>query len=420
MHRETHSHDHHSQHHHTHDHSHETQHTEILAMGFAHMKRWGILVGVVALIGWFSTALIFVQETQHVVVTQFGQIIAVYDQDDHRGLKLKLPWPIQQIMTFDRRLQILEIPPLEMLTEDPKNITIQCYVCWKIAAPSDAPPPTQEATRPVVRFLKSVQSLETAGDRIAELVSSALRNEIATISLSDLIYVANSQDLKNSASGVQEITQRIQNSLTDTTIHSSENSSNQLTGAADTLSRMGVEIIDLRLKRFNLPEQNRDAIYGRMRSERQSIVARYTSEGESESRKIRSQADKEAQQILAYADAEAQRIKGQADAKATQIYSEAHSQDPEFYSLLRTLEAYEKLLNDKTTLVISASHAMFRLFNEGLPQISNDQTVDQPALVDPAVSSSALKNKPEYEMDCSSSERLPESSGTRQECPLIQ
>ena len=152
----------------------------------------------------------------------------------------------------------------------------------------------------------------------------------------------------------------------------------------------------------------------------QSIVARYTSEGESESRKIRSQADKEAQQILAYADAEAQRIKGQADAKATQIYSEAHSQDPEFYSLLRTLEAYEKLLNDKTTLVISASHAMFRLFNEGLPQISNDQTVDQPALVDPAVSSSDLKNKPEYEMDCSGSERLPESSGTRQESPLIQ
>ena len=424
MHRETHSHDHHSQHHHTHNHSHETQHTEIPATGVNHMKRWGILVGTVALAGWLSTTLIFVQETQHVVVTQFGQIIAVYDQEDDRGLQFKAPWPFQQIMTFDSRLQILEIPPLEMLTEDPKNITIQCYVCWKIAAPPQALQTTQEDTHPVVRFLKSVQSLETAGDRIAELVSSALRNEIATISLSDLIYVANSQDLKKSESGVQKITQRIQNSLTGTspatTIHSSENSSNQLTGAADTLSRMGIEIVDLRLKRFNLPEQNRDAIYGRMRSERQSIVARYTSEGESESRKIRSLADKEAQQILAYADAEAQRIKGQADAKATQIYSEAHSQDPEFYSLLRTLEAYEKLLNDKTTLVISASHAMFRLFNEGLPQISNDQTVDQPALVDPAVSSSNLKNKPAYEMDCSDSEPLPESSGTQQECPLLQ
>lgn len=343
-----HSHGHSHAGHHQHDHHHRPP---------AKWGRWAALLVIVALVAWGSTCAHLVDETEYVVVTQLGRIVHVYDQtgeaaENDRGLHWKLPWPIQTARGFDRRLQVMETPPMEMLTGDPNNtggdpknitnITIECYVCWRVAD--------------VEQFLKAVQTIPTAEDRLNERVGGALRSRIAQVPLSHLVSLP---EEGTSAGGIEAVTQGVIEELTG-------GGSGQ-----ESVDRMGIELVDVRLKRFNLPEQNRDAVYGRMRTERQRIVTEYISEGDSEAAMIRSRAERHKQQILARAEAEAQRIRGRAEAEATRIYTQAHQQDPEFFQFVRALEAFEKLLNEKTTLVLSASNPMFRLLSEGLPKLES-------------------------------------------------
>jgi membrane protease subunit HflC len=345
-----HSHSHGGHHHHDHDHDHHEPPRR--------RAPWLALVVVALLVAWGSTCAHVVDETKYVVVTQLGRIVHVYNRtgdgpENDRGLHWKLPWPIQTARAFDRRLQVMETLPMEMLTGDPNNtggdpknitnITIECYVCWRIAD--------------VEQFLKAVQTIPTAEDRLNERVGGALRSRIAQVPLSNLVSLPEEGTVPE---GITEVTQGV---------------IDELTGAGsgqESVDRMGIELVDVRLKRFNLPEQNRDAVYGRMRTERQRIVTEYISEGDSKAAMIRSRAERDKQQILARAEAEAQRIRGRAEAEATHIYTEAHSQDPEFFRLVRALEAFEKLLNEKTTLVLSASNPMFRLLSEGLPKLGEE------------------------------------------------
>jgi len=125
----------------------------------------------------------------------------------------------------------------------------------------------------------------------------------------------------------------------------------------------GIEVVDVKIQRLNFPRQNQRNVFQRMRAERETIAARYRSEGEEKATTIRAQANRQREEILAKADEEAERIRGQADAEAARIYAEAYEKDEEFYGFLRTLEAYEKTLNEKTTAILSGSSEFLRLLN---------------------------------------------------------
>jgi membrane protease subunit HflC len=137
-----------------------------------------------------------------------------------------------------------------------------------------------------------------------------------------------------------------------------------LTGQA-ALEQYGISVVDVRIKRINLPEQNKQSVYARMRAERERIARQYRAEGEEQALSIRADADRQKEEILAAAYKEAESIKGRGDAESTRIYGQAYSRNPGFYKLLRTLEAYRKVLDDKTTAVLSSDSELLKVLTKG-------------------------------------------------------
>jgi membrane protease subunit HflC len=152
-----------------------------------------------------------------------------------------------------------------------------------------------------------------------------------------------------------------------------EQLNSELTGQIrrDAIDQFGIEVVDIRIKRFNHPEGVKPAIFDMIRAERQGVAERYRAEGKSEAAMIRSKADKERAMILSKALAEAEVIRGAGDADAMRIANEAHSQDPQFYQLLKTLDTYRAILNDKTTIVLSSDSPLLKLLTEGMPKLTN-------------------------------------------------
>jgi membrane protease subunit HflC len=140
-----------------------------------------------------------------------------------------------------------------------------------------------------------------------------------------------------------------------------------LTVSADrrALTAYGIEVLDVRVKRLNLPEQNKQSVYARMRAERERIARQYRAEGEEQALRIRADADRQKEELLSAAYREAETIKGSGDAESTRIYSQAYSRNPRFYKLLRTLEAYKKILDDKTTAILSSDSELLKVLMRG-------------------------------------------------------
>jgi membrane protease subunit HflC len=310
-----------------------------------------------------SRSVVFVDETELVLIETFGRIVRVYDQvgdpgspeiKSDRGVHFKWPW--QSARRFDRRLQLFDLPAREMLTRDRKNITLDAYVCWRIAPTAPGSDARAIDERPVVRFLRTVGGLAGAQARLDETVRSVLASEVAAVELTDLVSATDDGRVLDETA-IDRLGDRVTQAV------------GKRTGGDEDApgGRFAIEVVDVRLKRFNLPEENRSAVYNRMRSERRRIAVGYRSDGEAQARMTRSQAEKEREQILARAYAQAERIRGEGEARATQIYSAAHNQDPDFYQLVRTLDAYKLILNDKTTLVLSAGSSMLKLLSTGAP-----------------------------------------------------
>jgi modulator of FtsH protease HflC len=144
------------------------------------------------------------------------------------------------------------------------------------------------------------------------------------------------------------------------------------------LTRLGIEIVDVRIKRISFPRGNQQAVFERMKSERQKIAGRYRSAGLAQNAVIRSQADRQYSEIISRAEAEAERIRGTAEADALAVLNEAHARDPEFYRTLRTLDAYKTIINEKTTLVLSASSNLLKLLVDGVPEAAVDSGLAAP------------------------------------------
>ena len=313
---------------------------------------WGLFVFIVgALIAVaMARSVFFVDETEYVYVTQFGRPLRLHTE---AGLGVK--WPYQNLRRFDRRLQLFEPLPREMLTADKENLIFEWFVCWRIAGPSWAAQ-RQDSDRSrerrvdveqnVQHFLTSLGSVQVAESRLEERIQAALAAEIGRTRFAQLC------NLDPGQLRLQAIAQRVEQSVQ--------------AAAAD---QFGIEVVDIGLKRFNYPDAVKPAVYAEIRSERQRVAVQYRAEGASERDRVESLADLQRETLLAAARRDAAAVRGQADAKAIEIYNESHQLNPQFYELLKTLETYRTVLDDQTTVVLSADSPLLQLLTRGLPDM---------------------------------------------------
>ncbi len=328
---------------------------------------WRLLVAIIA-VSIAVGSVVFVDETEWVIVERFGVITAVYDQigneNSDRGLHFKLPWPIETVRRFDRRLQLFDPRGREMFTSDRKNIIVDTYLCWKITgrAPSTS---NDFASRPAVKFYRGLGTIPTAEARLDTRVRAVLSAEMGRLALTDLLAVTDSEAGPQGESPLASLTERVRQQV--------QQQSDETESFAE---RFGIEIVDIGIQRINLPEGNLFAVYERMRKERNQIAQRYRSAGEAEKLMIESQAKRRSAEILAKAGSQAAKIRAAGEAAALQIRNTAHARDPEFYAWLRNLESYQKILTSQTTLVLSASSPVLKLLTEGVP--NPPSSVDNP------------------------------------------
>jgi membrane protease subunit HflC len=293
--------------------------------------RW-LAVGGLLVLGVAAAVrcLVIADETEFRIVTEFGRIVRIYgDQSGEAGPHAKWPW--QESLGVDRRIQFTEAAPREVITGDKRNLEITPYCMWRVAEP--------------VRFLQASATREEAARRIEERVAAALGVALGGVALSELAGKA------QQPSRLDRLTAEVRDSL-----------------APAARAELGIELLDLRLRRFNYPLEVRPAIFELIRSERRQEAAALRAEGEAEYQVLVSEAERERDLLLARADADAERIRADGEAEAMRILNSAHARDPGFYAFLRTLETYESLLDARATLVISASSPLFRLLREG-PQL---------------------------------------------------
>jgi len=279
------------------------------------------LLAIVLAIAW--RCLLFVDETQFVIVTQFGSPVRTLNE---AGLYFKMPY--QSSLTIDRRMQIYNPRPAEFLTSEKKNIDLDVFVCWSVDDPQ--------------KFLETVNDLAGASSRIHDMVWSKLAAAVSRSPLETLVSVDQSK-------------QKLEGLVGDVAKEC----------AAAAREKHGIVLVDVKIKRIGLPDQVRDSVFDRMRKERARIAQRYRSEGNEEAMKIRALADKEKTVILAKAYAEAEIVRGKAEATATRTFSDAHQKDPQFFQLMRTLEAYKKIFDEKTTILLSGDSELLKYLSHG-------------------------------------------------------
>jgi len=361
----------------------------------ANRNFWRTPLTALAVLGILSLAassILMVDETEFVIVERLGHITTVYDAAEDPGLHFKLPWPVDSVRRFDRRMRLFDPPGREMFTRDKKNIIVDAYVCWRIAAPrptgSTTKPATdsQAAAHPVVRFFRSLGSGDVAESRLNSRIRSILNTQIGQVDLGSLLDVADSQagPTDGGPGLLERLSQDIQQEV------------NQRADESQSVTeQLGIEVVDVRIKRINLPLGNQQAVFERMKSERRKIADRYRSAGMAENTVIKSTADRQYQEVLARARADAERIRGDAEAQAVSILNAAHARDPEFYTVLRNLDSYRKIINDRTTLVLSSSSPLFQLLIEGLPQGPVRPTPADTPQPPPAAGDAATSEDPE-------------------------
>ncbi len=311
-------HSHAHEHHHHHDHSHrEPIQWNVL---WDRYRRWLVAL-LVLLLAW--SAIFTVRETEFALVTRFGKPVRTITD---AGLKIKVPL-LHQVTLLDKRLRVYNPPRSEFLTGDKKNLSIDSYALWQISDPE--------------AFIQKLGSDQGAEMRLHDLVWSGLAAAIAELELEEIVSATEG----NAHSGV----------LDDLATQS----------GTSALEEYGIRVADVRVKRLNLPEQNKQSVYARMRAERERIARQYRAEGEEQALRIRAEADRQTEEILAKAYKEAETTKGEGDAEAARIYGDAYSRNQSLYKLTRTLETYRKALDEDTTVILSADSELLRLLTTG-------------------------------------------------------
>jgi len=276
------------------------------------MKQLGMIF-VAAVLLVVSNSLYKVNEWETGVLFKFGQVV---ESGIEPGLHIKMP-VVNNVKTFDTRLQTLDSPPERYLTSEKKNLIVDSFVKWRIVD--------------VEKFFTTTSGdFRSAGDRLGQIIKGGLRNEFGNRTVKEVI----SAERVEIASTVKKITK-------------------------EKVSEFGIEIQDVRIKRIDLAEDISDSVYRRMEAERNRVAKDLRSKGAESAEKIRADADRQKVVILADAYREAEILRGKGDATAADVYAKAYNQDSEFYAFYHSINAYKQAFKDKSDVMIVDPNADF-------------------------------------------------------------
>ena len=310
-------------------------------------KLINILIGiVVAMVLLFASgALYTVDETQQVVITQFGEPMG--ETITKAGLHFKAPF-IQQANYFEKRILQWDGNPNQIPTKDKRYIWVDTTARWKIV---DA-----------LKFMQSVTNEAGAHARLDDVVDAATRDYITNHNLVEIVRNSNRIIESMGLNDQDEI--KASDEALETIFVGRDAITREILGQAqEVVPQYGIELVDVRIKRINYVKEVRDKVYERMVSERKRAAERYRSEGQGKKREIEGQIQKELKEIESGAYRTAQELKGKADAEAIEIYADAYNKDPEFYAFLKTLEAYKNTVDEETTIIFSPENEYLEYFN---------------------------------------------------------
>lgn len=281
------------------------------------MNRALALVGglIVAFALFWNTASYRVEQWMQALVIQLGEPVRTVREP---GLYFKIPF-IQSVEYFDKRLLLYDAAPKELLTRDKQQLVVDNFSRWRIVEP--------------LAFYTSLRTEEAAQSRLDDIIYSNVRETLGRSTLAEIVSSRRADLMK-------EITK----------------------ASDDRLREYGIEVVDVRIKRADLPEKNEQNVFRRMSAERERQAKKFRAEGDEEARKIRSEAEKQVQIIMAEAKKKSEITRGGGEATAVQIFADAYGRDLEFFELQRTLEAYDKSITEGTKLVLSPESEFFRYF----------------------------------------------------------
>lgn len=289
-----------------------------------------VLVALVALVVVAFSALYTVDEREKAIVFRFGEVIR---SNDEPGLHFKYPI-INNVRKFDSRIQTMDMNPEEFLTDEKKNLVVDSFAKWRIGD--------------VVKFYVTVGGDKRGAEkRLSQRVNNSLREEFGKRNVQEVVSGDRSQ--------IMDVVQQ---------------------ATHEQAQEIGVEIVDVRLKRVDLVDEVSERVYRRMEAERSRVAKELRAKGAEEGEKIRSNADRQRRIIIANAQREGEIIRGEGDARATDIFAQAFGRDEEFYGLYRSLNAYEKTFGNKEDLlVLEPDSQFFKFFNNATPP----EEVERPA-----------------------------------------
>ncbi|MDR2386811.1 MAG: protease modulator HflC [Deltaproteobacteria bacterium] len=300
-----------------------------------------IVFSLVVLFLIANGALFTVDETQLAIVLQFGEPVGEVRQP---GLHFKIPI-IHKVVHIDRRLMEYDVAAAEIYTRDNKNMVVDAYARWRVEDP-------------LVFYQRfkgdtSFSVIEEAKRRLGVIIVGELRRELGLHVMADIIS-------QNRGSIMETVTDSSNKKLSEDTI-------------------AGLSVVDVRIKRADLPPENQKAVYDRMRTEREQQATKYRSEGRRDGQKIMAETDQAVRETLANAERQSQIILGEGDSEAAAIYAEAYGQDPEFYAFKRSLDSYQQTMKDRSVIILdSGSNDYLRYFGSAEAR-QNDKIKAQPA-----------------------------------------
>jgi modulator of FtsH protease HflC len=274
-----------------------------------------IVAVAVLIVAWSSVFTVY--QTQQALVVRLGKPVSVVSQP---GLHVKAPF-IDNVIDVDRRILDLEAPPQEVIASDQKRLVVDAFARYRIKDP--------------LRFFQTLGSIPGANSQLSILLNSALRRVLGEVTFTHVVRDQRAQ-----------LMSRIQKLMDQ-----------EATG-------YGIQVVDVRIRRADLPEQNSQAVYQRMQTERQREAAEFRAQGAQRAQEIRSRADREVTVLIADAQSSAEKIRGEGDAKRNQIFAEAYSRDPDFFSFYRSMQAYENgMKSNDTRFLLKPDSSFFRYFN---------------------------------------------------------
>ena len=258
----------------------------------------------------FLNSAFILKPNEYAVIKQFGKIVKVADTE---GLRFKVPL-LQSKAIVPKNILFYDVPPAEINTLDKKRIVVDYYSLWQITDP--------------VMMIESLRTLEGAEARLSDIIYSNVRNELGKLEYGSII---NPED--NDRGGFDKLVQDDVNTILEA-------------------NKNGIQVVDIQIKRIDLPESNEKSVYSRMISERETKAQEYLSQGNAEAKKITANVDREAQEIIARANSKAEIIIAKGEGEAAKIYNDVYGQDIEFFNLYTTLESYKTTIDEETVIML--------------------------------------------------------------------